>query len=80
MLYEKIIAEVYKGEHSIFFSEGTGLGKSFVFMKLVKDFFEDARVLYIVPKIAIWDNITHYKEFECIADRVTMVTFAAFNK
>ena len=80
MLYDKITAEVYKGEHSIFYSEGTGLGKSFVFMKLVKDFFEDARVLYIVPKIAIWDNITHYKEFEGIASRVTMMTFTAFNR
>lgn len=79
-LYDDIVAQLKVGERSIFYSEGTGLGKSFVFIKLVQDYFKDARVLYIVPKIAIWNNVCHYKEFDCIADRVTLATFATFNK
>ena len=80
LLYNKIITEIENGYHSIFYSEGTGLGKSFIFMKLVKDFFTDCRVLYVVPKIAIWSNLVHYKEFAYISDRVVMTTFAAFNR
>lgn len=30
MLYDKIVTEINKGEKSIFYSEGTGLGKSFI--------------------------------------------------
>ena len=79
-LYEDILRELENGERSIFYSQGTGLGKSFIFMKLVHDYFKDARVLYIVPKNAIWNNVCHYKEFAYIADRVTLATFTTFNR
>ena len=79
-LYNDIISRLESGEHSIFYSQGTGLGKSFIFMKLVHEYFKDARILYVVPKIAIWNNVCHYKEFDFITDRVTLATFATFNR
>lgn len=80
MLYNKIVVELEKGERSIFYSEATGLGKSFIFMRLVQDYFKGKRILYIVPKIAIWENLTHYREFEFLEARIDMATFASFNK
>lgn len=80
MLYDKIVTEINKGEKSIFYSEGTGLGKSFIFMKLVQEYFTGKKVLYIVPKIAIWHNLTNYKEFSELDATIEMTTFAAFNK
>ena len=78
-LFDKIMGLINYGQHSIFYSEATGLGKSFIFMRLVHDLFKGKKVLYIVPKIAIWNNINEYKEFELIKDYVTMTTYADFN-
>lgn len=78
-LYDMIVEKINEGEKSIFYSEGTGLGKSFIFMRLIQDFFADKKVLYIVPKIAIWDNLTHYEDFKKIENNVDMVTFTKFN-
>lgn len=80
-IYDEIIDAISYGEHSIFFSEATGLGKSFVFMRLVQDLFsfKGDKVLYIVPKIAIWENMRSYKEFDYIKDHVEMTTYADFN-
>jgi len=78
-LYNQIVEQMNNGEHSIFYSEGTGLGKSYVFMKLVEEQFKGQSILYIVPKIAIWDNLKHYKEFEEMETVVGFTTFAAFN-
>ena len=80
MLYDKIVAEMEKGEHSIFYSEATGLGKSFIFMRLVQDYFSGKRVMYVVPKISIWKNLIRYKEFETLNADIDMVTYASFNK
>lgn len=78
-LYDMIVEKINEDEKSIFYSEGTGLGKSFIFMRLVQDFFANKKVLYIVPKIAIWDNLTHYEDFKKIENNVDMVTFTKFN-
>ena len=80
-LYDEIIESLKNGSHSVFFTEATGLGKSFIFMRLVYDLFNKDwnKVLYIVPQNSIWDNINFYKEFEYIKDRVEMTTYADFN-
>ena len=78
-IYDQIIESINNGEHSIFYSEATGLGKSFIFMRLVYDLFKGKKVLYIVPKIAIWENMRSYKEFEYIKDYVEMTTYMDFN-
>lgn len=80
MLYDKIVAEMEKGERSIFYSEATGLGKSFIFMRLVQDYFVSKKILYVVPKIAIWKNLTRYEEFKNLNANIIMTTYAAFNK
>lgn len=79
MLYDKIVAEISTGVKSIFYSEGTGLGKSYIFMALVQNQFRGKRVLYIVPKIAIFNNLEHYEEFQSLEADITYTTFAAFN-
>ena len=80
-LFDEIMEAINNGEHSIFYSEATGLGKSFIFMRLVYNLFsnEGDKVLYIVPKLAIWENIQSYKEFEYIKDYVEITTYADFN-
>lgn len=80
MLYDKIVAEMQKGEYSIFYSEATGLGKSFIFMRLVQDYFVGKKIMYVVPKIAIWKNLTRYEEFKNLNANIDMVTFASFNE
>ena len=79
MLYDQIVKELVNGQKSIFYSEATGLGKSYIFMRLVQDFFLDKRIMYITPKIAVWENLTHYSEFDLIGDNIEMKTFTAFN-
>lgn len=79
MLYDKIVEQIEKGETSIFYSEATGLGKSFIFMKLVQDYFVGKKIMYIVPKIAVWENLIHYDEFSYLDTDIEMKTFQAFN-
>ena len=79
MLYEQIEDKIKEGYKSIFYSEGTGLGKSFIFMRLVQDYFEGMNILYIVPKISIWKNLTRYEEFKTLNANIEMRTFASFN-
>lgn len=78
-LYDKIVEQIEKGEKSIFYSQATGLGKSFIFMKLVEDYFQGKRIMYVVPKIAIWGNLTRYKEFQTLNATIDMFTYQSFN-
>ena len=78
-LYDKIVEQIEKGEKSIFYSQATGLGKSFIFMKLVEDYFQGKRIMYVVPKIAIWKNLIRYKEFETLDATIDMYTYQSFN-
>lgn len=78
-LYNKIVEQVEKGEKSIFYSQATGLGKSFIFMKLVEDYFQEKKIMYIVPKIAIWENIIRYPEFKTLNAKIDMFTYQSFN-
>lgn len=80
MLYNKIVKELIRGNRKIFYSEATGLGKSFIFMKLVKEVFSDSRILYIVPKNAIWENLIHYSDFKLLNGcNISYRTFTSFN-
>jgi len=49
-LFDKILSAMDDGYLKIFYSETTGWGKSFIFMKLVKELFYDKKVLYVAPK------------------------------
>lgn len=78
-MYDNIIDKMNQGYHKIFYSEATGLGKSYIFMKLMETHFRDKRVLYVVPKIAIWENLQTYSGFDKACREVNMTTYAAFN-
>ena len=79
-LYNDIVKEMIDGHKSIFYSEGTGLGKSFIFFKLAHDLFFSKKILYIVPYIFTWENVIHYDEFNLLnTENITMTTFADFN-
>ena len=78
-LFNKILNAMFNGHHKIFYSEATGLGKSYIFMKLVEELFTGKRILYVVPKVAIWSNLTSYSEFKTLNADITMVTFSSFN-
>lgn len=68
------------GEHSIFYSEATGLGKSIIFIYLVNKYFKDKKVLYIQPKTCIGSQLKHKKEYSFIEEcDITMTCFANFN-
>jgi hypothetical protein len=79
-MVEKIEKAMVDGNRKIFYTEATGLGKSYIFMYLVRKYFKDKKVLYICPKYHIWYNMNEYKEFELIKDCVTMKCYADFNK
>ena len=79
-LYNDIVKEMIDGHKSIFYSEGTGLGKSFIFFKLAHDLFFSKKILYIVPYNFTWENVIHYDEFNLLnTENITMTTFADFN-
>ena len=79
-LYNDIVKEMIDGHKSIFYSEGTGLGKSFIFFKLAHDLFFTKKILYIVPYIFTWENVIHYDEFNLLnTENIDMTTFADFN-
>lgn len=79
LIYNEIIKEIDNGGRSIGYTEATGLGKSYVFMKLVNTLFLNRRVLYIAPKLSIQGNLLEYKEFSSISRCVSFATYASFN-
>lgn len=79
-LYSSIVNEMEKGIKSIFYSEGTGLGKSFIFMRLVLDNFIDKRILFVSYRQEIWRNIQSYTEFALLKNvSIDFKCFAEFN-
>ena len=79
MVYE-IEKAMVDGHRKIFYTEATGLGKSYIFMYLMHKYFRDKKVLYICPKYHIWHNMQEYEDFKYIKDNVVMMCYADFNK
>ena len=79
-IVNKIEQAMISGIRKIFYTEATGLGKSFVFMYLVNKYFKDKKVLYICPKYHIWKHINACKEFGLISHCVDMCCYADFNE
>ena len=74
--YSKITAQYASGANSVIYVSGVGTGKSYVFMAVADSV--PGRILYIVPKHAITNNITSYKEFSSVARKVDFATYNAF--
>lgn len=76
---QKIVKAFQQGNKNICYTSGVGTGKSYIFMKLVYDYYKDKKVLYIVPKYAVSENIRNYKEFKIIENNVEFETYNYFN-
>lgn len=78
-IYDGIISAIADGHHKIGYTEATGLGKSFVFAELCNTVFKNKKVLYVIPKLAIQDNMYEYSEIQDLVSNVDFTTFASFN-
>ena len=78
-MVDEISSLIDKGEHSIFYSEATGLGKSWIFMGLVEKYFKHKKVLYIYPKIAIYSELKENEDFKQFSDIIDGMTYHKFN-
>lgn len=74
---DEILDKFNSGIKSIIFTAGVGVGKSFVFMGVAEQI--EGRILYILPKHAITENVRSYKEFLGFEGRTDFVTFNYFN-
>ena len=72
------IVQSLKDHKSVIYVSGVGTGKSFVFMAVAECDFT-GRILYVIPKHSIRNNMKTYNDFTSVADRVDFVTFNAFN-
>ena len=59
--------------------QDTGLGKTYIAMKLIEEYFIGLNVLYVAPTNALLHNISKYDEWEN-DDRITMTTYSSLNK
>lgn len=64
---------------SILYTSGVGTGKSYVFMYTAEQLLKkDEKILYVVPKYAIKNNIEAYADFKELTERVDFCTYNAF--
>ena len=59
--------------------QDTGLGKTYIVMKLIEEYFIGLNVLYVAPTNALLHNISRYDEWKD-DDRITMTTYSSLNK
>ena len=78
-IYDDIV-DIMDEPKKIFYTQATGLGKSFILFKLIQNFYKGKRVLYVAPKYAIWNNLQSYSEFSVIENYIDFSTYADFNK
>lgn len=85
---DNIAIEIDKGVKRIIYTAGTGCGKTWVFMgtiEVLKSKFPHLntirrpRVLYVMPKYAIRENVEGYNEYKSLSCDVDFVTFNYFN-
>lgn len=74
-----IIDAYESGKKNVCYVSGVGCGKSYVFMKLAEEYFKDKRILYVIPKYAIEQNIHAYDEYTLIGDKIDVVTYNYFS-
>ncbi len=78
---EKIYKELsiaIENNDKVCFVHGTGLGKSFIFFEICKSFKKGDKVLYVIPKWSIADNIMLYPEYAQLKADVTFKTYNFF--
>lgn len=72
------LTELYRTKRTLSYISGVGTGKSFVFMGLAIRTFPKARILYVLPKYSVGENLDRYPEFGEIRNRVDFATYNYF--
>lgn len=76
---DAIAAEINKGAHSILYSSGVGTGKSYVFMGITEKILKKAqKILYVIPKYAIMENLKTYSDFKQLNMDIEFATYNYF--
>lgn len=73
---DTILSAYQQGSRRVLYVSGVGTGKSFVFLGTAENI--PGRILYVVPKYAVQENITAYHDFASVESRVDFVTFNQF--
>ena len=68
----------YKTCRTQIYISGVGTGKSYVFMGLADTLFKNKKILYIIPKYSVEENLKLYGEFEKLSKSVDFATFNSF--
>lgn len=74
--FNNIINLYNTGTKKIIYVSGVGTGKSFVFLAVAERV--AGKILYVLPKHAIRENIEAYGDFSAVGDKVSFVTFNQF--
>lgn len=72
------VCRALKEKNNLCLVQGTGVGKSFLAIALIKERFSGKRVLFVCPKRAIEINLKKYKDFADVGDRVDFLYNAVF--
>ena len=75
----ELIANYKNGKRTQIYISGVGTGKSYVFLGLLDQYLANERILYVIPKHSVADNIRMYDEFEQFKNRVDFCTFNTFS-
>lgn len=78
---DSIMENFKNGKRKVIYISGVGTGKSFVFLGVLERLRISGisgKVLYVIPKYAIRDNIRTYDDFTENGDNVEFVTYNAF--
>ena len=80
-MYAEIKEYIDSGETSLCYVLCMGLGKSYIFLKILEDYFVGKEVLYIAPKHAIINSLKTKQEFRELQKLIVIdtATFTSFN-
>ena len=76
----ELIANYKNGKRTQIYISGVGTGKSYVFLGLLDQYLANERILYVIPKHSVADNIRMYDEFEQFKNRVDYGKKSSFGK
>lgn len=74
----EILAAFKDGIRTLIYVAGVGLGKSYVFMGVLDMLGKDTKVLYVLPKHVIKENLYEYEDFKKFNNQIDFVTFNYF--
>lgn len=74
--FSEIMDSYRSGIKKIIYVSGVGTGKSFVFLAIAEAL--GKKILYVIPKHSIRENMETYRDFSVVKDNVDFTTFNAF--